>query len=78
MMQAHEPRIYADRRRNGVVHIAIGADTAIVVGQLLHRILGRHAATAIAVAVRAAGRMLDDQANAISDLLCAGDLDSAR
>jgi adenosylcobinamide-phosphate synthase len=78
MMQAVEARIYADRRRNGVVHLAIGAGAAIVVGQLLRRMLGRHAATAIAVAACAAGRMLDDEANAMSDLLRAGDLDSAR
>lgn len=78
MMQSVEARLYADRRPNGVVHLALGAGAAIAVGQLLRATLGRHAAAAVAVAVCAAGTMLDDEANAMSDLLSAGELDSAR
>jgi adenosylcobinamide-phosphate synthase len=78
MMRVVEERIHADRRTNGVVHLGIGVSTAAAVGIALRTVLGRHAATAVAVAACAAGRMLEDEAAAMRDLLAHDDLDAAR
>jgi adenosylcobinamide-phosphate synthase len=69
LMLAVERRLYADRRRNGVLFALVGATVAGGVGLALRRAVGPTAATALATAVCVAGRMLDDEARAIAALL---------
>lgn len=78
MMQGLERRIYRDRRANGVVHLLTGVTIAASTGMLSRRVLGRHASTALAVAICAAGRMLDDEARHVANHLRNDDIDSAR
>jgi adenosylcobinamide-phosphate synthase len=78
MMQVLERRIYRDRRANGVVHLLTGVTVAASTGMLCRRVLGRHASTALAVAICAAGRMLDDEAHHVANHLRNDDIDSAR
>lgn len=69
---------YADSRLAGVVHLSLGVGLALAVGRLATRLVGRNVATAAAVAVCAAGRMLDTEALAVRDLLRARRLPEAR
>jgi adenosylcobinamide-phosphate synthase len=78
MMQRVERRTYADRRPNGVVHLALGLGLASAAGWLMRRVLGKHVGTAAAVALCSAGRMLDDEARTMAELLRAHDLAAAR
>lgn len=73
-----EQLTYADQRLAGAVHLSIGVGLALGAGGIATRLLGRGAATAAAVAVCAAGRMLDTEALAVRDLLRAGQLPEAR
>jgi adenosylcobinamide-phosphate synthase len=77
-MQRVEHRTYADRRINGIVHLAVGLGLASAAGWLARRVLGRHVGTAAAVALCSAGRMLDDEARTMAGLLRANDLNAAR
>lgn len=77
-MTAVERRLYRDRRANGAAHVAVGVGIAAATGFALRRVLGRHASTAVAVAVCAAGRMLDDEARTMAALLRDDDLPAAR
>jgi adenosylcobinamide-phosphate synthase len=67
---ALERTTYADRRLNGVVHVAI-----LVGGTAL---LGRRAPVAVATWAVLGGRSLDREAEAVQHLLEAGDLPGAR
>ncbi len=78
LMEQVEHRLYADRRANGVAQIACGVALAALAGRVADRLLGRHLAAALAVTVCAAGRMLDDEADAMATLLAGGPLDEAR
>lgn len=78
LMTAAERRMYADRRINGVAFVAVGSGAAIFTGLALRRLFGPHAATALAVTVCAAGKMLDGEALAVADMLRRGDLEAAR
>jgi adenosylcobinamide-phosphate synthase len=78
LMTRVENRLWRDSRFVGVVHLAAGVGTAWACGWLLHRAVGRRTATAIAVAVCSAGRMLDDEALGVAGLLERGDLAAAR
>ncbi len=78
LMSRVERHIYADRRINGAVLTAIGTGLGVTTGLALRRLLGPGAATLLATAVCAAGKMLDDEAAAIARLLAAGDLLAAR
>ncbi len=78
LMNAAERRMYADRRIEGVAFLAVGSGAAIVTGMTLQKLVGPHLATALAVAVCAAGKMLDGEASAVAELLRRGDLDAAR
>ncbi|MEM1332541.1 MAG: adenosylcobinamide-phosphate synthase CbiB [Actinomycetota bacterium] len=78
VMRRAETSIYADQRLTGGVYAAIGVGLGIGAGVVAQRVLGRPLATVLATAVCAAGRMLDDEARAVADLLRAGDLDAAR
>lgn len=77
-MHRVETRLYADRRRNGVAFTAIGAGLGVSVGLLLRRTLGPTLATVLATGISAAGKMLDDEATTMADLLHAGNLPAAR
>ena len=77
-MEAVERRTYADARRAGVGHAAIGIGVATAVGVALRRAVGAPVATALATLVCVAGRMLDDEAIAVADLLDRGLLIDAR
>lgn len=77
-MTALEQRIHADRRSSGVVYTAAGVALGAGSGWLLQRAVGRTAATAVALAVASAGRMLDEEAERIGAHLRATDLDGAR
>lgn len=78
LMTRIERRVYADRRRNGVVLLAAGVATGAVIGLAARRIAGPAVSTALAAAVCAAGKMLDGEAEAIAALLDAGDAPGAR
>ncbi|MFM8855916.1 MAG: adenosylcobinamide-phosphate synthase CbiB [Actinomycetota bacterium] len=78
IMQALERRIYRDRRLKGVGHLLAGVTIATSAGILTRRLFGRHVSTAFAVAICAAGRMLDDEARHVANHLREGDIDSAR
>lgn len=78
IMQALERRTYRDRRVNGVGHLLAGVTIAASAGILARRTLGRHASTTLAVAICAAGRMLDEEARHVAKHLREGDIDSAR
>lgn len=73
-----ERTLYHDERRAGVAHLGIGLAVSIVPGLVLRRLFGRTAATAVATAVCAAGRMLDDEAAGVAALCEAGALGPAR
>lgn len=77
-MQCVERHSYRDSRAAGALHLAVGVGLAGGTAVVLRRLVGRHAATAIAVAVASAGRMLDDEAGAVAALAGRGDLDAAR
>lgn len=76
-MQRIERRLYRDRRREGVAYLAVGSLLGASAGWLLDR-LGRTVGTAAAVTICSAGRMLDDEALAVADLLAVGAIDDAR
>jgi adenosylcobinamide-phosphate synthase len=78
LMGRVEDSTYAPRRINGVLHAAIGVSIAITAGVALRRAGGRAASIAVAVAVCAAGKMLDDEAASIASLLDRGELEEAR
>lgn len=77
-MQRVERVLWRDGRAAGVVHAAVGVGGAWLVGVALRRLLGAGPATFVATAVCVAGRMLDDEATAVRDLLVAGDVPAAR
>jgi adenosylcobinamide-phosphate synthase len=68
-MTIAERYTWADRRSNGVAHVALGAGAAVAAGLLLERVLGRTAATTVAVAIAVAGKMLDAEAARIAALI---------
>lgn len=78
IMQRLEERTYAPRRPAGVVHLAAGVGVALGAGVALGRMVGRPAATVVAVSVCAAGTMLDTEARHIERHLRRGELDLAR
>jgi adenosylcobinamide-phosphate synthase len=78
IMQELERHTYRNRRVNGVGHLLAGVTIAATTGILTRSILGRHASTALAVAICAAGRMLDEEAHHVAIHLRQGDIDSAR
>lgn len=78
IMQAVERRTYRDRRVNGFAHLLAGIAIAATAGTLTRRVLGRHASTSLAVAICAAGRMLDEEALCVADHLRQGDIVAAR
>lgn len=78
LMEWVERRIYSPRRSAGVAYVATGVVLATATGLGLRRLVGPQAATAVAVAACAAGRMLDAEAAVIAGRLEAGDLDGAR
>ncbi|MFP5489808.1 MAG: adenosylcobinamide-phosphate synthase CbiB [Acidimicrobiia bacterium] len=77
-MRTVEERLYRDRRATGVAHVAVGVGIAATAGYVTRRALGRHVSTALAVAICAAGAMLDDEAHAMAALLRDEDLAAAR
>lgn len=77
-MTALEHRLYRDDRIAGAVFCAIGVGGAAAVGVGMRRLVGSNVATAMAVSVAVAGRMLGREAEAIGDLLVADDLAGAR
>ena len=77
-MTALERRTYRDTRGAGAVHLSIALGAAIAVGLGARRLLGPFLATASAVALASAGRMLDEEALGIADHLEAGDVPTAR
>lgn len=77
-MRAVEQRLYRDRRDAGIAHVAVGFGIAAAAGHVYRRVLGRHASTALAVAICAAGRMLDDEADTMAALLRNDNLTAAR
>jgi len=78
LMSRVESITYAHSRVAGTAHLAIGVTGALAVGVGLRRVLGRHAATAVATACCVAGKMLDDEALHISRLVARDDLAAAR
>lgn len=78
LMERLERATYAPRRINGLSHTVIGVSIAVGVGLALERAVGAFTSTAIAVGICAAGRMLDDEATAIGEMLARGDIDAAR
>ncbi len=78
LMSWVEQQLYADRRRNGVVFTAVGVSIGVSVGLVLRTFTGPTVATIVATTACSAGKMLDDEANAIGRLLLGGDLPAAR
>lgn len=78
IMQTLERGTYRDRRVNGVGHLLTGIAIAASAGILTRRVFGRHASTALAVSICAAGRMLDEEARHVANHLREGDIVSAR
>lgn len=78
IMGAVEKVTYRDTRTAGVIHAGAGVSLALVTGAIANRTLGRRAATALAVYVCVAGRMLAEEARGVIDAIDAGDLDAAR
>jgi adenosylcobinamide-phosphate synthase len=77
-MTRAEERLYADDRRRGVVHAAVGAGLGTLAGLTLRRAVGPGVATATATTVTVGGRLLLDEAQQIGVQLGAGDLEAAR
>lgn len=77
-MQRIETRTYADRRLNGVAHLAVGCGLAISTGFIAKRLLGSTVSAVAATAFCAAGKMLDDEALTIADLIETDQIESAR
>lgn len=78
-MTALERLWWADERRRGAAHLAVGTGAAAATGAVLTRLLGSpFAATAAATSIATGGRMLGETARTIGEALAAGDLDSAR
>ncbi len=77
-MSTLERRLYRDGRLAGTAFAAIGIGIGLGAGIAVRRLLRPPAATALAAAVCAAGRMLDDEALAVAELLHADDIDTAR
>ncbi|MGH8925697.1 MAG: adenosylcobinamide-phosphate synthase CbiB [Acidimicrobiia bacterium] len=77
-MQRLEKTTYRDARTAGAIHTAVGVAIGVGVGRVATKILGRLVATAAAVAICVAGRMLADEASKIIDAVEDGDLDTAR
>ena len=78
VMQRIERSVYADRHINGIAFTAIGAGIGVGTGLVLRRAIGPALATVVATCISAAGKMLDDEADTMADLLTAGDLPAAR
>lgn len=78
VMQQVERHLHADSRGWGVVHAAVGVGLGAASGALLRVVLGSTAATAVAVAVASAGRMLRTTAETIEAHLLEDDLPAAR
>lgn len=77
-LTALERHLYADDRVHGAALAGAASAAAVLVGVTLQRSLGPVAATAAAVGLSAAGRMLADVASEVGDALTAGDLEAAR
>lgn len=73
-----ERKIYADRRTNGIAFTAAGLGIGASTGLLLRWLVGRRLATVAAIAICTAGRMLDNEARAVAQMLVEGDLVTAR
>ncbi len=78
VMRRLEQVSYRDHRSAGLGHLVAGVAIAAGVGTAVRRLVGPRPAAAVAVAVCAAGRMLDGEAKAVADLCRAGDLHAAR
>lgn len=78
LMQRVERSSYADNRAAGTLHAAVGIGVATATAVALRRLFGPTTATALAVAVCSAGRMLDDEATTIAVACEHGDLATAR
>jgi adenosylcobinamide-phosphate synthase len=78
LAQRAEGRLYADRRTRGALLVLVGAGVGATVGLLLRRTVGSVLATIGATAICAAGKMLDEEALRIGELLDRGDIDDAR
>jgi len=77
-MSRLERVLWRDSRAVGVVHAGLGVGGAWLAGVALRRLVGDGAAALVATAVCVAGRMLDDEATAVAELLAADDLPGAR
>jgi adenosylcobinamide-phosphate synthase len=81
LMQCIEAATYGDERWRGGVHLATGVTVGMGAGIAMRRLVGSGPATALAVAVCSAGRMLDRAALAVAGPLergGSGDLSAAR
>lgn len=78
LMDRVERRLYADSRVRGTAHLVAGLGAGAGAGWVLRRLLGRGTATALAVAVCSAGRMLDREASAVRRYVATGELPAAR
>jgi adenosylcobinamide-phosphate synthase len=77
-MQRVEAQGYADTRRSGVAHAAVGVGLGLLAGGAVRQVFRGTPATAAAVAVASSGRMLRGTARTIERHLLAGDLPAAR
>lgn len=77
-MTVAERRLYAPRRANGVVYLALGASTALGAGLFARRALGAFWSSAIACGLCSAARMLEREARAVAQALHGGDLELGR
>ena len=77
-MQGVEQILWRDARVAGAAHAAVGVGGAWLTGVALRRLLGARPATFVATALCVAGRMLDDEATAVGQLLVAGEVAAAR
>jgi adenosylcobinamide-phosphate synthase len=74
-MLGYEKRLYRNTRAAGVAHALTGTALGLAAGFALRRVIGRPAATFVAVSVATGGQMLRDVAGRIG---AASDLDEAR
>lgn len=77
-MSALERRTYRDSRLAGVAHLGLGVGLALGTGLGLRKLVGAPFATLIAATISIAGRMLTEEAAAVSTAVRDGDLDAAR
>ncbi len=78
VMNAFEARWWADDRRRGLAHAAVGTALGAVPAMVLRRVVGASVATAATSGAAIAGAMLEREARGVGDALLADDLDGAR